>query len=355
MCVKLTPAGKQRCLWRGTQCMVSTWHWQHTDTWCTQSYRTWKTQTHSEQTNNQQIRRGNHNSDTSTEDQSGIKAQTKNTYLQRGPRVGRHPAVVFPWDDPTGQWWPCHGPHTWENKHVTRAVAWRQTALSQRTRQSFVGQFIQDLNQDKVWNRSCAVVADGHWEITAEIKINGNSYCNDKRSEYCLIDGLPRSVSFSCTASWSNTLTNSYKSKSMPAHLSYERAQVAAPPPSLSETCGTRPAHKWEESGWTVVPQSMLPTGKHGRNKVRPTVRTVVYISDSPHKQVRVIIQSTWYVCHYCRAPGLKSQLLWVFICIFCPVRKSVSPLFPLDSSGMFPSTWPCLDLSHESLLGLFL
>ncbi len=53
------------------------------------------------------------------------------------------------------------------------------------------------------------------------------------------------------------------------AHLSYGRAQVAAPPPSLSGTCGTLPAHRWEESGWIVVPQNMLPEETHGINKIR--------------------------------------------------------------------------------------
>lgn len=51
--------------------------------------------------------------------------------------------------------------------------------------------------------------------------------------------------------------------KEINTHLSYGRAQVAAPPPSLSGTCGTQPAHRWEESGWTVAPQSTLPKGKH--------------------------------------------------------------------------------------------
>lgn len=76
------------------------------------------------------------------------------------------------------------------------------------------------------------------------------------------------------------TSTNSL-CKSVTAHLSYGRAQVAAPPPSLSGTCGTPPAHRWEESGWTVAPQSTLPKGKHeykDKDKFRLIHRTVLHV-----------------------------------------------------------------------------
>lgn len=46
------------------------------------------------------------------------------------------------------------------------------------------------------------------------------------------------------------------------------------------------------------------------------------------------------------------------FFAEHCDVKwtfRQISPLFPLGSSVMFPSTWPCLDLSHGSLLEPFL
>ncbi len=53
-------------------------------------------------------------------------------YLQWGARVGRNPAVIFPWDYPTGQRGPCHRTHTWEDRSnpiekthlVSVSVAW---------------------------------------------------------------------------------------------------------------------------------------------------------------------------------------------------------------------------------------
>lgn len=85
-------------------------------TLCAQSYRTWKTQTHNKQPARWNTKRCHHHRWSKWD--ADRKWRARFVYLQRGPRVGRHPAIVFPWDDPTGQWWPCHGPHTWEQKHT---------------------------------------------------------------------------------------------------------------------------------------------------------------------------------------------------------------------------------------------
>lgn len=47
--------------------------------------------------------------------------------------------------------------------------------------------------------------------------------------------------------------------------------------------------------------------------------------------------------------------MLWINICFVSTQMHWLSPLSPLGSSGMSPSTWPCLGLSHGSLLEPFL
>ncbi len=99
--------------------MASTQHRKHMDLWGVHSNRTWKTQTHNKQQTNKHI----NNWQTSREnteqwmwhrwskrDQDRKQKRARFVYLQRGSWVRRDSAVVFPWDDPTGQWWPRHGP-----------------------------------------------------------------------------------------------------------------------------------------------------------------------------------------------------------------------------------------------------
>lgn len=152
-------------------------------------------------------------------------------YLQRGPGVGGNPAIIFPWDDPTGQWWPRHGPDTWGQKGVG---VLRTDVKNYRS-----NIWTYFMWSDKIWNEL--------------------------------------------------------------VHLSYGRAQVAAPPPSLSETCGTQPAHRWEESGWTVSPPSRLP-----KNRTRHQWATDI---EADYQQ-SVWIWDRWQSHHYLHgAPAWRSPV----------------------------------------------
>lgn len=125
-CVRLTPAGKrsQTALLMKKHIVASTWHWKYTHImWVTEPER------HKRTVNNQQLRgeiQKQWHQHRWSKWHTDRKWRARFVYLQRGPRVGRHPAIIFPWYDPTGQWWPCHGPHTWEQKQVSIKITDKQ-------------------------------------------------------------------------------------------------------------------------------------------------------------------------------------------------------------------------------------